>query len=101
MDESGNAFMGEAAKVYSGGLRESFAWAVFARLEVALSVLIHKFKIRGDHTRAVPTAKDPLVRKYDLPNLDATVGCAGIKLRVSWVTRGYACGNVSGNGIRL
>ena len=27
VDESGNLFVGEAAKVYSGGLRESFAWA--------------------------------------------------------------------------
>ena len=55
VDESGNPFVGEAAKVYSGGLRESFAWAVSARLEVALSVMIHKFKILGDHTRAVPS----------------------------------------------
>ena len=54
--------MGEAAKVYSGGLQESFAWTVSARLEVGLSVMIHKFKTRGDHIRAVPTAKDLLVR---------------------------------------
>ena len=101
VDESGNPFVGEVAKVYSGGLRESFLWAVSARLEVGLSVIIHKFKIRGDHTRAVPTAKDLLVRKYHLPNLDAAVQCAGIKLWVSWATCGYARGNVCGNVIRV
>ena len=75
--------------MYSGGLRGTFAWAVCARLEVGLSVMIHKFKIRGDHTRALPTTKDLLARKYDLPNLDAAAQCAGIKLWVSGVTRGY------------
>ena len=70
VDQSGNPFVGEVAKVYSGGLRKSFVWAVSARLQVGLSLTIHSFKIRGDHTRAVPTAKDLLIRKYDLPNLE-------------------------------
>ena len=101
VDESGNPFVGEAAKVYSGGLRESFVWAVCARLQVGLAVMIQKLKIRGDHTRAVPTAKDLLIRKYNLPNLDAAVQCAGITLWVSWVTRGYTRRNACGNVIHL
>ena len=80
VDESGNLFVGEAAKVYSGDLRESFAWAIRARSEVGLSVMNHNFKICGDYTRAVPAAKDLLVRKYRLPNLDAADQCEGIKL---------------------
>ena len=69
--------------MYSGGMRQSCALAISARLEVGSSVMIHKFKIRGDHTHAVPTAKELLVRKYQLSNLDVAVQCAGIKLWVS------------------
>ena len=99
MHESGNLFLGQAAKVYSGGLRESFVWAVSAKLKVALSAMIVKFKSRGNHTRAIPTARDLLFRKYTLSDLHSAVGCEGKKMWVRWVMRGYPCGNLCSNVI--